>query len=347
MSKELRVGIIGTGGIARSQARNLVAIDGVSVVAGADVREDALKEFAETFGCEHTFTDYTELVKLEDLDAVSVCTPNYLHAEPTIAALKAGKHVMVEKPMAMNAVEAQAMVDAAEEAGVTLTIGFQIRLGPQAQTLKRYCEDGCLGDILYARVQAMRRRGIPSWGVFGRKELQGGGPLIDIGVHYIETAHYLMGEPKPVSATAGMWTYMGDKKPVATGKWGPWDYETYTVEDLATGMIRFENGAVMSIESSFAAHIENDLSDVTLMGSKGGARMSNGALFTDLAGRMMNVTPQYMGDWNTMERKINNWVAVLRGEMENICPAESGLVVQKILDGLYRSAETGGEVPID
>jgi predicted dehydrogenase len=347
MPQQIRIGVIGTGGISRSQCKYLSQIDEVEVVAGADISEEALSSFAEQFECEHTFEDYHDLVQLDELDAVTVCTPNFLHAEPTIAALKAGKHVMVEKPMAMNADEARAMVDAAEAAGVTLTIGFQWRLGPQAQAIKQYSAEGHLGQVMYARVQTLRRRGIPSWGVFGRKDLQGGGPLIDIGVHLMETAHYLMGEPRPVSASANTWTYLGDREPTTPGKWGKWDHTTYTVEDLAVGMIRFDNGAMMAVESSFAAHIEKDCFDVTLMGDRGGARLMNGELFTDMAGRMVNISPQNLEDYHAMEAKIENWVGVLRGETENECPAESGLTVQKMLDALYRSAEEGKEVEID
>ena len=347
MAEEIRVGIIGTGGIAHSQAKALTAIEGVRLAAGCDIREDTLKDFAEEFGCERTFADYSELARLKDLHAVSVCTPNFLHKDPTIAALKAGKHVMVEKPMAMNAQEAQEMVDAAEEGDGTLTMGFQWRLGPQAQAIKRFVDDGQLGKVMFARVQALRRRGIPSWGVFGRKDLQGGGPLIDIGVHLIETAHYLMGEPRPTAASAQMFTYMGDRPPVATGPWGEWDWKTYTVEDLAIGFIRFENGAVMSVESSFCAHIRDDVFNITLMGEQGGATVVPPMLFKDEAGIMVNVEPSFIGKWNTMERKIQDWIGFVRGEGETQCPAISGLTVQKMLDGLYESAEQGREVPIE
>jgi len=347
MSREIKVGVVGTGGISRFQAKFLSAIEGVEIVAGCDVRKDALDEFAEEFGCEQKFADYNDLVKLDELDAVTVCTPNYLHKDPTIAALKAGRHVMVEKPMAMNAQEAREMVDAARESGKTLVMGFQWRLGPETQAVKRFVDDGQVGKVMFARVQALRRRGIPSWGVFGRKDLQGGGPLIDIGVHLIEAAHYLMGEPKPVAASAQMFTYMGDRPPVATGQWGEWDWKTYTVEDLAVGFLRFDNGSVMSVESSFCAHIEKDVFNITIMGEKGGATTNPPRLFKDDAGQMVNVEPALVRKYQSMEKKIQDWIAYLRGERETECPGESGLVIQTILDGLYKSAEEGREVALD
>ncbi|MCD6416747.1 MAG: Gfo/Idh/MocA family oxidoreductase [Planctomycetes bacterium] len=346
MAERIRVGFVGAGGIAAAQARALLKLDDVELVAACDIKEDAARAFADKFEAPHTFTDYHEMLALDGLDAVTVCTPNSAHKGPTIAALQAGKHVMVEKPMAMNAEEAQAMVDAAEASDGDLVMGFQWRLGPQVQTVKRFVDAGELGNVLYARVQALRRRGIPHWGVFGRKELQGGGPLIDIGVHLIEAAHFLMGEPKPTSASAQTFTYMGNKPPTAVGPWEAWDWETYNVEDLAVGFVRFDGGAVMVVESSFAAHIEGDKFGIQIMGDKGGITALPPMLFKDEAGTQVNVQPGYVGKWDSISRKMAEWIGYIRGENETQCPAESGLVVQKILDGLYRSADEGREVQI-
>ncbi|MCK4282874.1 MAG: Gfo/Idh/MocA family oxidoreductase [Candidatus Brocadiae bacterium] len=347
MAKTVRVGVIGTGGIATRQARRLAELDDVEIVAGCDVSEENLRKFAEKYEVPHTFSDFNEMVQLEEMDAVTVCTPNYMHKDPTIAALKAGKHVMVEKPMAMNAGEAQAMVDAAEQSEAELTMGFQFRLAPEAQAIKRFVDEGRLGKVLFARCQALRRRGIPSWGVFGQKELQGGGPLIDIGVHIMECAHYLMGEPKPVAASAQIFTYLGNREPAAAAPWGPWDWKTYTVEDLAIGIIRFDNGAVMSVESSFAAHIKEDVLNCQLMGEEGGCVLHPPTIFADQAGTMINIEPHYVGKYQAMDKKIEDWIGRVRGEVETQCPAIAGLHVQKMLDGLYASAEAGKEVPIE
>lgn len=346
MSERIRVGFIGTGGIAGRHAQTLLEMDNVDIVAGADVSEDALEDFAEQTGASELFEDYEEMLEAARPDAVSVCTPNYLHKDPTVKALKAGCHVMVEKPMAMDAEEAQEMVDTADEAGRQLTIGFQWRLSPEAQALKQYLDDGQIGQPLYGRVQAMRRRGIPNWGVFGQKELQGGGPLIDIGVHMMELAHYLMGRPAPVAAVANTWTYLGDEPSDVRSQWEGWDHETYTVEDLATGFIRFANGACMSVESSFAAHIEEDVMNVQVMGDEGGYTYSPTKVFKDESGLMVNVEPAFVGGHSGFDLKMENWIASIRGEEESYCPAEDGLTIQKMLDGLYQSAEQGAEVEI-
>jgi predicted dehydrogenase len=344
MSKTVRVGFIGAGGIARWQAELLKKVPGAEVFAAADVSAAALDQFKKQHNPPHIFKDWKQLLALPGLDAVSVCTPNKLHCAPTIAALQAGKHVMVEKPMAMNAREAQAMVDAARKAKRLLQIGFQWRFTPAAQLLRKRVASGSFGDILYVRCQALRRRGIPSWGVFGRKDLQGGGPMIDIGVHILEMAHFIIGAPKPVSASAACYTYLGDQKPEALCSWGAWDYKTYTVEDLAVGFVRFANGATLTVESSFAAHIEKDVFTIQVMGTKGGATYDPLQIFTDDQGYMVNLTPAFAGSGDNFAYKMSHFVECVRDGKKSEAPGEDGLAVQRILDAIYKSASLKREV---
>jgi len=345
-SKKVRVGMIGCGGISGLHITNLKNIPGVEVIAACDINEEAAEAAAKQHEIPHVFTDYKKLLKLKEIDAVSICTPNFFHAEPAIAAARAGKHVMVEKPMAMTAKEAQAMVDASKKARKVLVVGFQYRYDPKTRLLKRAIDAGEFGKILYVRCQAMRRRGIPNWGVFGRKELQGGGPLIDIGVHIMETAHYLMGKPQPVAASGNCYTYIGDKKSDIESSWSDWDYKTYTVEDLAIGMIRFANGATMLVESSFCAHIEGNVFDITLMGEKGGAKWGSSKIFTDWNGTMVNMEANYVPNDSHWDHKMSDWIESIRTGKKPICPGEDGLAIQKMLDGIYKSAEAGKEIAI-
>ncbi len=287
-AKPLQLAFIGAGGVLVHQMNYLKPVPHYAAVAVADVSEVALAAAKEKFRIPSLFTDYRRMLKeMPQIEAVSVCTPNWLHAEHSIAALEAGRHVMVEKPMAMNARDAKKMIDAAQASGKQLVVGFQHRFEAKSRMIRKFIEAGAFGKILYVRVQALRRRGIPSWGVFGRKDLQGGGPLVDIGVHMLETAHFLMGSPQPLTATASTFCYIGDKPCEVEVPWGPWDHKTYTVEDLAVGMIRFEGGSTMTVETSFAAHIERDLWNVQVMGEKGGANFETGQLFTDQGGYMM------------------------------------------------------------
>lgn len=351
MSKPFRLAFIGAGAIAHTHASHVKKIPGVELVAAADVSEPGLKKFKDAFATVRTYSDYKEMLKKEtDIDAVSVCTPNGLHAPNAIAALEAGRHVLVEKPMAMNAREAQSMHDAAKRAGKQLIIGFQYRFSPTAQLIHQQIASGQFGRIMYVRCQALRRRGIPNWGVFGRKELQGGGPMIDIGVHVLEMAHYAIGAPKPVSATGNCWTYHGNKPSDVHSVWPNWDWKTYNVEDLAVGMIRFDNGAMLSIEASFVAHIEKDVFNFEVMGETGGANWDARQLFKDQDGYMMNISPGFVptGDWPGMwEKKMQHFVDVCRDGKPCHAPAEHGVMVQKMLDGVYASAAAGREVAID
>ena len=351
--KKLRIAIIGCGGISQAHLKAYAEIPEVEIVAGCDIKQECLDRMNKEWNVpvKSLYKDWKEMIKKEKLDAVDICTPNGVHCAPAIDACNAGLHVMVEKPMAMNVSECKKMVAAAKKNKVKLSVGFQQRYHDNADFLMRAREAKKFGDIKFVKVQALRRRGIPNWGVFGQKELQGGGPMIDIGVHMIELAHYIMGQPKPVAVSGNIWTYLGNKKPDAVSQWPNWDYKTYTVEDLAVGQVRFENGAVMQIESSFAAHIEKDVHNVTFMGTKGGGSFRPATIYTDQDGTMVNITPGFLpnpdNNWSALfKRKLQNWVdAILKGT-PMLADAEEGMVIQKILNGLYDAAEAGKEIEI-
>lgn len=346
MAKTVKIGFIGAGGIGRYQMEKLSKMAGVEIVAAADVTQASLDMVKEKYGVQKLFTDWKKMLALKELDAVSVCTPNGMHCAPTVAALKAGKHVLVEKPLAMNATEGAQMVAAAKASKKLLQIAFQWRFSPAAQFLRKQVQSGKLGDILYVRCQALRRRGIPNWGVFGRKDLQGGGPMIDIGVHILEVAHYVMGAPTPVAARGACHTYLGNKKSEALTAWDNWDYKTYTVEDLATGYISFKNGASLVIESSFAAHIEKDVFSFQIMGTKGGANFDPVQVYTDDNGYMTNVQPAFLGNWDMFEYKMKHFVECIRDGKKCDATGEDGLQVQKMLDAIYASSEQKKEIII-
>lgn len=344
-TSKLRIGFIGAGGIARSQMNIIKNFPDVELVAAADVNEEALNKCRSEHGVARVYTDWRTMLEREKLQAVSVCTPNGLHMQPTVDALKAGCHVLVEKPLAMNAREGQQMVDAAKAANRKLVIAFQWRFHPKAQFLKRQAEAGVFGDVLFTRCRAIRRRGIPNWGVFGRKELQGGGPMIDIGVHIMEMTHYVMGSPRPVAATGNIFRYIGDKPGEVACPWPNWDYKTYTVEDLAVGHVRFDNGAIMQVEASFAAHAK-DAWNFRLMGTKGGADFDPLAVYTDENGYMTDTVPAYLPHEDCFAVKMRRFVdTVLHGKPTE-APGEAGLMVQKMIDAIYASAEAGKEVAI-
>ena len=347
-NKLLRLGFIGTGGISDLQLAQFARRNDVSIVALSDISAVNLAKRHTLYPQTKTYTDYKKMLAAEHLDAVSVCTPNRFHAAPTIAALKAGCHVLCEKPLAMTVAEGRRMCTAADQTGKRLVVGFQYRLDPRTGYLRKAFDEGAFGNILFARVQAMRRRGIPNWGVFGRKELSGGGPLIDIGVHVLEMTHYTMGSPQPVSASADMFTYLGNKpSDKIQSMWSGWDYKSYNVEDLAVGRIRFANGAVLHIECAFAAHVpDGSLMNFQLLGDKAGATWEPTVINTDENGHMVNKTPAWLGDTDftsVFNSKIDAFVDHVLYDAPCAAPAADGLMVQAMLNGLYDSAAKGGK----
>jgi len=348
--KKLRVAIIGCGGISETHIRVLQNFPDVELVGGVDINPKRLKVMEEKYAFKNLYADWKKMLKEIKPDAVSICTPNGVHAAPAIDAANAGCHVIVEKPMAMNPDECRKMVDASQKNKKKLAVGFQYRYHPNTEFLVRAREDGRFGKVMFVKCQALRRRGIPNWGVFGQKHLQGGGPMIDIGVHVIEMAHYLVGSPNPVAAAGNTWTYMGDKKSDVVSQWPNWDYKTYTVEDLAIGQIRFDNGAILHIEAMFAGHIKEDVWNFTVVGDKGGCQWDPPTIFTDRAGTMVNESPAFVGTKTDFpylfSLKLRNWVDGCLKDSPLKAPGEAGLAVQKILDGVYRAAKAGKEVSI-
>lgn len=345
--KTFNVGIIGTGGIAN--AAHLPALlkqPDVKVIAVCDINEQAMKSTAEKIGTPAQFADYNKLLEMPEIDAVHICTPNDTHMDPTVQALNAGKHVICEKPIGRNPAEAQKMVDACRKTGKKLMIAQCWRWNQDIACLKRFIDGGELGDIYMARIWALRRRGIPGWGVFINKEKQGGGPLIDIGVHILDATMYLMGHPKPIAASGQTYQNIG-KEPGHVGLLGQWDYKNYTVEDYAAGFIRFENGASMVIESSFAANIENDEFKTTLMGTKGGGCSSPLKIFGEQHGALTDLTPVKLPVVNTYEAEVRAFYDAIRDDTEVPVTGEQAMNTIKILDAIYRSSDSGKEVSID
>lgn len=345
--KKFNVAVIGTGGIATSQ--HLPALQkqpDVKIFAVCDIDEQVAKNAAEKFNVDHVFTDYMKLLEMDEIDAVHVCTPNYMHNPPTIAALEAGKHVMVEKPIARNAAEGAQMVEAANRTGKKLMVAQCVRFTPEIQVVKRFIDAGDLGEIYFARVWALRRRGIPGWGVFTDKEKQGGGPLIDIGVHALDFTLYLMGHPKPISASGQAFTKIGNT-PGHVGKGGSWDHTKYTVEDYAAGFVRLDNGASLIIESSFAANLIDERFNSTLLGTKGGADTNPLRINTEMNGTLVDITPAYVPKYSSYEKEIREFYDCILNDTESPVTGEQALNVIKILDGIYKSSEEGKEVIID
>ncbi|MBR6570653.1 MAG: Gfo/Idh/MocA family oxidoreductase [Clostridia bacterium] len=350
---KIRIGVIGVGSIAREHLNAYKKNPYVEIYALCDINAELLASRAAEFGVERTFTNCEDMLKLPEIDAVSVCTWNCAHAPCAIAALNAGKHVLCEKPMAMNAQEARAMMEAAERNGKLLMIGFVRRFGNDCDILKDLIVNDQFGEIYYAKATYLRRNGNPG-GWFGDKSRSGGGPLIDLGVHVIDLARYLLGCPKPVSVYGATFRKLGNRPGVKGGKAylsaRANDTTICDVEDLATALIRFDNGAVVSVEASFSLNILKDVGSIELFGTKAGAKIDPELeMYSEMNGYMTNVTltnPTALSFDGLFAREIDHYVDCVRLGLPCRSPAEDGLMLMKILDAIYESAATGHEVLI-
>ena len=362
---KVRIGIIGCGGIANSKHMpSLKKLPDVEMVAFCDIIEERAIKAAKDFGTADAkvFTDYKELLKL-DLDVVHVLTPNKQHSFITVDALESGKHVMCEKPMAINTAEAQKMLDAAKRTGKKLTIGYQSRFRKNSMYLKKCIENGDLGDIYYARAQAIRRRAVPTWGVFLDEENQGGGPLIDIGTHALDLTLWEMDNYEPEMVVGSVFRKLADTEKAANA-WGSWDPKKFTVEDSAFGFIKMKNGATIVLESSWALNtLLVDEAKTILCGDKAGADMIgegdnplriNGERFSELYTTKPELKAAsvafYDGDMGGAPQEIEARMWINHVKDDNaplITKPEQAIVVTTILEAIYESSKTGKPVFFD
>jgi predicted dehydrogenase len=354
---KLKIGIIGCGGIANGKHMpSLAKLASVEMVAFCDIIVERAQAAAEKYGAAgaRVYADYKELLAQEDVDVVHVCTPNSSHAEITIASLEAGCHVNCEKPMAKTAQEARAMAEAAERTGKKLTIAYQNRFRRDSQYLKALCERGDLGEIYYAKAKALRRRAVPTWGVFLDKEQQGGGPLIDIGTHALDLTLWMMDNYRPRYCVGTVYHKL-NKRENAANAWGPWDPEKFQVEDSAFGFIVMEDGATIVLESSWALNtlLEGEARTI-LHGTEGGADMEDGlringeefsTLYTKKPVLDAGGVAFYEGESESpADLEMRCWIESILNDTEPLVVPEQALVVTEILEGIYKSAQLGQPV---
>ncbi len=348
----IRIGIIGNGGICKG-SHTPVYLDEprAEVVAVCDIIEERAVYMRENYFPEaKVYTDYRELIHDADVDAVDICTPNYVHSEIAVAALNAGKHVICEKPDAVDVEKAMVMRSAAEQNGKVLMVIRNNRFTAASRYLKSYIDAGRAGEIYCGRCGWQRRRGIPGkGGWFTTKAKSGGGPLIDLGVHMIDLAVWLMGNPKPVSVSANTYSKFADNdvSDSVNSDFGDKDAAgTFDVEDLAMGMIRFENGAVLQIEFSWASNIKKENRFVELRGTKAGVRWEDerAEIYTEENGQLLDTATLPVRDDNGHRNNIRHFIDVVTRGDEPCYTPDQGVDMIKILCAVYESAETGREV---
>lgn len=350
----LKIGIIGCGAIAGIHVRGYRQAEDVEIVACSDLLADRASTFAKTHSIPLSYDSYETMLETEKLDAVSICTPNYAHCGPTLLALQAGVHVLCEKPIAMNAEEAHLMVEAAHCSSGLLTIGHHMRFLPASRYLKQMIDDGDLGKIYFGKSQALRRRGVPGWGQFHIKSKSGGGPLIDLGVHTLDLITWLMGSPQPTVVSGSVYTKLGNQSHFYNPH-GTYRREDYDVEDFAAGLIKFSNGATLTLEASWAAHLpQTETYEQTLLGDAGGATINpfveadqSLRVYMSRGEALLDVKPHAFATVEAHIEELKHWVKCIRGEAAVLVKPEESLNVQRIIDSLYVSSDSGREVVLE
>lgn len=349
--EKIRIGMIGAGAIGNVHMEVFSHIEGAEIAAVTDVYLPLAQQRAQEHGIKKVHESPQALLEDDQIDAVIIGVPNKFHAELAIAALQQGKHLLLEKPMAINAEEARLIVEAAKASGKILMMSHQMRWTPLSRAVKAMIDNGDLGHIYNAKAGWLRKKGIPGWGSwFTRMEQSGGGPLIDIGVHMLDLSQYLMGSPKPISVYGSTYSEFGPQRR-GIGSWGTPDWNGfYDVEDLASALIKMDNGATLSLEVSWAAHAAGlpEAPFIYLMGTKGGISIvGKQATFETYEGDEVitkEIEPQEGDDERYLMAR--HFVACIREGKEPITSGLSGYTNNRILDAIYESSRTGDAIKL-
>jgi predicted dehydrogenase len=352
--KKLKTAVVGVGSISPYHIEGYRKNPQVELMAFCDINEDRLRLMGDKYGVERRFTSVEAMLKqLPELDALSVCVWNSEHAPVAIAALNAGKHVLCEKPMSISAAAAREMLAAAKKNGKLLMIGFVRRFGNDCRILQDFIEKDSLGEIYYAKATYLRRNGNPG-GWFGDRKRSGGGPLIDLGVHVIDLSRYLMGNHRAVSIYGATFQKLFNRPHIKAVKGytassaGTGGNDICDVEDLASAMIRFDNGAVLQVEASFSLNIKKNEGVLQFFGTKGGAKFSPELeIYTEINDYLVDInlaTPTALDFNGLFDREIDHFVDCALNGTPCRAPAEDGVEIMRILDGIYESARLGHEV---
>ncbi|MBQ4051923.1 MAG: Gfo/Idh/MocA family oxidoreductase [Oscillospiraceae bacterium] len=370
---KIKIGFIGCGGIANQKHfPGMAQEEAVELVAFCDLIPERAEEAAKKYGTPDAkvYTDYHELLADPEIYAVHVLTPNVSHCQISCDAMRAGKHVLCEKPMAATKEDAKKMLEVRDETGMMLTIGYQYRHFPVNATAKKVIEDGWLGDIYYGEASLLRRRGVPTWGVFIDKEKQGGGPLIDIGTHALDLTLWMMNNYEVDYVVGTSFEKLGRLLDAETqgqnnyrGEPDVWNHESYDVEDSAFGMIKMKNGAVINLRASWALNMAEDAgcngqATVNLCGTKGGLDTITGVVrlnhvvarqtaITTVGKKIAPFIPGFSAGSAPRSKEAEIWTKALAGEGDLFVTADQAYVVTRILDAIYESSRTGKPVFFD
>ncbi len=342
---DIKVAVIGAGWIAthahipghKKAEANLAAI--------ADIAPGLAEEVAHEYRIPRAYSDWREMLAREKPNAVSVCVPNAFHHEVVVGALEAGAHVLCEKPLATSVAEAESMFEAAKRSGRHLMVAQNMRFRPVNQRIKASIDAGDFGHVYHADAFYIRRLGIPTWGSFTQSKFSAGGAMLDIGVHVIDCALWFMGSPRPVEVSAQVETLFGHRPHIAAARGNAWDHAKFDVDDFAAAFIRLDNGSTLSVQASWASHIERDREYVHVLGTDAGASTETGVIHRLVDGEKVD-QPIGLARIPGWEETVAHFLRVVDGQEHARVRPEETLNVQRILAACYESAKLGRAVRI-
>lgn len=364
--QKLKVAVISGGMIANAAhiPAYLNLKDDVQVAAVCDIHEPSARSTAERWSIPSIYTDAKEMLEKEKPDLVSICTSNAAHKPLTLLALEYGVNVICEKPLTVSYPDAREMFDAANRAGKSLITCQSARFTPENLDARELIQSGYLGDIYFSEISRVRRRGVPSWGNFNKKGINGGGALCDIGVHMLDALVWIMGNPKMVSVSGAMssvLTKKGEKLVTSLAEAGAPlgsfssikadERREFETEEFAAGTVRFDNGALLNFKVAWALNLPN-ISSISIVGDRAGIMLPEFKIFSTMNKYQVDILPRrfneerkyagkpFSGHWYLIENTVN----ALLGREELIVKAEETMNVSAIIDAFYRSAELGREV---
>jgi len=348
MKTDLTVGIIGAGGIARTrhiQGWQRLAERGVRIVAVADIDRNCAAQMAELVGARHVFDDDKRLLALPDVDVVDICTPTAVHKAQAVAALRAGKHVLCEKPMCVNPAEGRAIIEAVRKSRKKFMVAQHQRFSLAAQAAKRLVAIGVLGDIYHIRCHWLRRRLLPGGPTFIYKRNSGGGPLLDIGCHILDLALHLIGFPKPVAVMGSAVTKLAHRADMFS-EWGEWDRKGLDVEDFACGLVRFADGATLILETSWLLNMEQrEEIRLRMFGTEAGFAYPEMVVYGQRNGVLTDTAITGITDSeHPHTREIQAFYECIVNDTPSPVPAEQNIHVIRILWALYQSSRRRREI---
>jgi predicted dehydrogenase len=346
MIKPLKVGIVGCGGIVRGFHLNpgWLSVPGAEIVAVCDLHEPAAAKLAADFKIPRTYTDYRELIAKEELDIIDVCVPNKAHTPVVLAALEAGRHVLCEKPLAVSVDEVLAIREALRKTDRLLMTAQHHRFSEASVAIKAWCDTGALGEVYHARVNATRRNHLPINPGFIDPSLSGGGPCMDIGVHALDTALWLMNFPRPVRVSGRAHTNFAKGFDIP-GAWGEWDRTLFGVEDFASGYIHFANGSTMVLEASWLQHQEKEELNATLQGRKASVRWPDGRIHTVANRTLIDGTLlPHAGRQRAHTEELLAFARAIREGGPSPVPIEQTIYVIAILEAIMKSNQLQAEI---